>query len=123
MMQNYARKMTIAIDTLTWDFEAMPEEFSVESITKPPEYGCYIYGLFLDGARWTEGALDEALPKILYYSMPVIWLKPVVEKEKEVRHIYICPVYKTSFRQGTLSTTGHSTNFVIAMDLMMRPQH
>ncbi|KAM5227717.1 LOW QUALITY PROTEIN: dynein axonemal heavy chain 3 [Ctenodactylus gundi] len=114
--QNYARKYTIPIDHIGFEFEVTTQETAMES---NPEDGAYIKGLFLEGARWDRRRMQigESLPKILYDTLPIIWLKPGDSALFLHQNIYVCPVYKTSARRGVLSTTGHSTNYVLSIEL------
>lgn len=89
----------------------------MEPETPKPEDGVIVYGLYLEGCRWNFelGILDESEPKILFSECPYVWLKPATQVSDFKK--YECPVYKTSERKGTLSTTGHSTNFVMMLCL------
>tara|TARA_B100000795_G_scaffold157164_1_gene118000 strand:- start:135 stop:680 length:546 start_codon:yes stop_codon:yes gene_type:complete len=116
-LQNHARRYTIPIDDVHFDYEMMSRSW--ESYRKPPKDGCYVYGMFLDGARWNPDAkiLDHSLPKILFSDAPTVWLKPAASKDLKTFSHYVCPTYKTSQRYGMLSTTGHSTNFVMYLKI------
>jgi len=125
-MQNYARKYTIPIDKLGFSFEVL-DVLDEKKLTEAPIDGIYVYGLFLDGARWniTSNCLDEQLPKTLFVQVPAIWVKPTLKNElpalyEQVVGSFETPLYKTSERRGTLSTTGHSTNFVMPVRLNSR---
>ncbi|XP_016065513.1 PREDICTED: dynein heavy chain 1, axonemal [Miniopterus natalensis] len=116
-LQNFARKSVISIDTISFDFKVMHQ--SVSELKERPQEGCYIHGLFLEGARWDPMAfqLAESRPKELYTEMAVICLLPVPNRKIPDQAFYLCPIYKTLTRAGTLSTTGHSTNYVIAVEI------
>jgi dynein heavy chain len=134
--QNYSRKHKLPIDEVNFDFSVLtPEERTkYENTPGGPDDGAHIWGLYMDGGRWDEGlhAVTEQRPKELYSEVPMIHLAPAHISKIELvedsdpggtAHIYICPTYKTSIRFGMLTTTGHSTNFVMFVRLPMEPQH
>jgi len=123
-LQNYARKFKLEIDTLIWNFQVLKK---ADTHIKNPSMGCVVHGLFIDGARWDDqdGVIAESLPKVLCSELPSVHLVPCQESEDttDKSTVYHSPVYKTSERKGVLSTTGHSTNFVMTMKLPIAKQH
>jgi dynein heavy chain, axonemal len=117
-LQNYARKKTIAIDKINYKFSMLDRLSSPSDITEKPEFGCYVYGLFIEGCRWhyENHCLDDSRPKELFSPLPIMHLLPT-EDRVDNSQAYQCPLYKVVSRSGTLSTTGHSTNFVMFIEL------
>ncbi|KAL2633853.1 hypothetical protein R1flu_005332 [Riccia fluitans] len=118
--QNFARVRKLPIDTIDFEFRIIEDPSTIKA---KPEVGVYVKGLYLEGARYDykTHALGESEPKMLYTAAPVIWMIPnEIVKFTPSPH-YMCPMYKTSDRRGVLSTTGHSTNFV--MEVLLPSQH
>lgn len=116
-LQNFARKNKTPIDQLEFGFKVMGEGFDVELEDKL-EAGVFISGLFMEGAKWDykEKSLNESIKNELYSKVPVIQLIPQLKKVNGSEGFYQCPLYKTLTRSGTLTTTGHSSNFVMNIE-------
>ena len=101
MLQTSARKNGIAIDTLNYEHPILNQD--PQSIVTAAKEGSYVYGLFVEGARWDldANALAEPVPMELYAPMPVIHFKPVENKKKAMKGMYACPVYLYPFRSGS----------------------
>jgi len=119
-LQTHARNYQIPIDKLNFSFQVLLEE-EPEDVEEPPEDGVYIYGLFMDGARWDREyqSIADQYPAEMYNKMPLIWFKPMEDYKPDPEE-YSCPIYKTSVRAGVLSTTGQSTNFILPVELPSR---
>lgn len=115
--QNFARKYKVPIDEVSFDFQVLDK--GPQRIIRPPEDGVYIHGLYLEAAAYDVRGrkLADAAPRQLTQEMPVIWLKPVQKRVDPQSGIYRCPVYKIGTRQGVLTTTGHSSNYVLTIEL------
>ncbi len=116
-LQTYARKTQTPIDTLAFRTHIL-DHFE-EDVNEAAEDGVKIHGLFFQGAKWDfkKKMVEDSDPKTPIVKMPVIWLEPVIDKDAVDEKAYTCPLYKTSLRAGELSTTGHSTNFVLFLQL------
>lgn len=72
-----------------------------------PQDGVLVHGMFMDACRWDDVGMvmDDALPRVMNAMLPVVHFEPQQNYVPEP-DLYHAPLYKTSARAGTLSTTG-----------------
>ncbi|XP_039545600.1 dynein heavy chain 11, axonemal [Pimephales promelas] len=101
VMQSLARKNEWPLDKMNLTVD-VTKKFK-EEFNQPAREGAYIYGLYMEGARWDiqGGTIAEARLKELTPSMPVIAVRAIPNDRQEMRNTYECPVYKTKLRANT----------------------
>ncbi|XP_036080207.1 dynein heavy chain 6, axonemal isoform X2 [Rousettus aegyptiacus] len=133
-LQNHARKYNLPIDELSFKYNMIPiyrdqaavieaaktvqfgQELPMDLELPSPEDGVLVHGMFMDASRWDndEMVIEDALPGQINPMLPVVHFEPQQNYEPSPT-LYHSPLYKTGARAGTLSTTGHSTNFVVTV--------
>lgn len=74
------------------------------------EDGVLVHGMFMDACRWDDEdmVIEDALPRVMNPMLPVVQFEPQQNYVPDPS-LYQAPLYKTSARAGTLSTTGDVT--------------
>ncbi|XP_072318696.1 dynein axonemal heavy chain 6 [Eucyclogobius newberryi] len=133
VLQNHARRYNLPIDELNFRFnmvpfyrdqvvvsEAIQENAKLDMDDKLPDPGdgVLVHGMFMDSSRWDDDnmVIADALPREMNSMLPMVHFEPQQNYTPDPE-LYQAPLYKTSARAGTLSTTGHSTNFVVTVML------
>ncbi|XP_054635035.1 dynein axonemal heavy chain 6 isoform X2 [Dunckerocampus dactyliophorus] len=134
VLQNHARHYNLPIDELNFRFNMVPMYRDQSAVTEAlrntsssaelemdkelpvPEDGVLVHGMFMESSRWDDDnmVIEDSLPRVMVSTLPVVHFEPQQNYEAEPG-LYHAPLYKTSARAGTLSTTGHSTNFVVTV--------
>jgi len=112
VLQTSARLYNISVDSLSWEFTVMTSDD--QYITQAPKDGVYVRGLFLEASGWDKKntCLIEAEPMQLVCNMPTILFKPVENKKKSTKGLFVCPCYYYPNRSGV-----GRPSFIVSVDL------
>ncbi|XP_049877279.1 dynein axonemal heavy chain 10 [Pectinophora gossypiella] len=123
-IQMACRLYTWPLDRST-QFTKVTHYVHVDEIEERPTVGCYVRGLYLEGARWDidDGCLRRSHPKVLVTELPIMYIIPIEFHKLKLQNTLPTPVYTTSQRrnamgvglvfQSNLFTTEHSSHWVL----------
>ncbi|XP_066582837.1 dynein axonemal heavy chain 10 [Prorops nasuta] len=98
---------------------------NVDEIEEKPQQGCYVHGLYLEGARWDmeKHCLERSHPKILIEQLPILKVTPIESHRLRLQNTIKTPVYTTLDRnnamgvgivfEADLAATGHVSHWIL----------
>uniref|UniRef100_H9GM01 Dynein axonemal heavy chain 10 n=1 Tax=Anolis carolinensis TaxID=28377 RepID=H9GM01_ANOCA len=98
---------------------------TAEEVTERPGQGCFVSGLYLEGADWDlqNGCLIKSKPKVLVVDLPILKIIPIEAHRLKLQNTFRTPVYTTSMRRNAMGvglvfeadlfTTKHISHWVL----------
>lgn len=92
---------------------------------EPLESGCYVQGLYLEGAAWDVENMELRVqdPKVLVVNLPIMQVIPIEASKLKLHHTFRTPVYVTQARRNAmgvglvfeadLATSEHQSHWVL----------
>ncbi|CAM4852615.1 unnamed protein product [Rotaria socialis] len=104
LVQATCRKNGWPLDKSTL-YTQVTEWETAEDVNERAHQGCFITGLYLEGASWDthKGCLTRQKPKVLIQELPVMKVIPIESHKLKLQNTYQCPVYVTSDRRNAMS--------------------
>ena len=101
VVQTTCRRKKWPLDKSTL-FTKVTKFIKAEEVTERLQDGCYISGLYIEGAGWDskESRLVRQPPKVLIQEMPVLQVIPVEAHRLKLSGTFRSPVYVTSDRKS-----------------------
>ena len=101
LIQTTCRKRGWALDKSTL-YTVVTTHTEAEGL-EPLESGCYIQGLYLEGASWGEhNELAIQDPKVLVVNLPIMQVIPVEASKLKLHNTFRTPVYVTQARKNAM---------------------
>ena len=77
---------------------------TAEDVEGTLEYGCYVTGLYLEGAAWDfeNMCLKRQDPKVLVVELPLLQVIPVEASKLKLHGTFRTPVYVTPQRRNAM---------------------
>ncbi|XP_055846772.1 dynein axonemal heavy chain 10 isoform X2 [Episyrphus balteatus] len=75
-----------------------------DDVEERPTTGCYVHGLFIEGARWDSKRreLARSQPKVLVEDLPLLAVIPIEVHRLKLQNTFRAPVYTTSLRRNAM---------------------